>query len=274
MRFVSRAVWGARTSSLTTLQAFKVAIHWEGPRMGVFPHTSCAGYVRGIQNYHMDTQGWSDIAYNLIVCPHGYVFEGRGVGRRSAANGGTDSNSDAYAICYLSGEGDAFTDEAKGAINEAALLLVPAGPIWKRHRDYTSTACPGDEISAWVAAGHPSSVTPVPTPKEPPVAVRYSLPTGQVYVTDFVYRRYVGPLTNDVLNDTGIPFIKPDAAHVQAFHDGLIDAMDRVSRVDAANLAISIVQNVVAALPAGSVSSESLADVVAAEFAKRLALTP
>ena len=43
-------------------------------------HRDCASSVRGIQNYHMDGQGWQDIAYNWLFCRHGYLFRGRGLG--------------------------------------------------------------------------------------------------------------------------------------------------------------------------------------------------
>ncbi len=240
--------------------------------MGSFAHGDCAGRMKSIQNYHMDTQKWADIAYNFVVCPHGYVFEGRGVGKRSAANGDYDSNSASYAICYLSGEGDAFTAEAKTAINEAALLLVPAGPIWKRHRDWVATACPGDEISAWVSSGHQAAAVPVPVPATPPapkpeeapMAVRYSLPNGQIYVTDGLSRRYVGsPLDNDVLNDIGCKLVSVDAAHAPAFHSGL-HSLDTAA-VD--------VQKIVEGVLAGinvKVDSSVIAAAVVTEFQKRL----
>ena len=42
---------------------------------------------RAWQAFHMDDRGWSDIAYNSGVCPHGVRFEGRGARVRSGANG-------------------------------------------------------------------------------------------------------------------------------------------------------------------------------------------
>lgn len=123
--------------------------------MGAFPHTNCAAKVRGIQNFHMDSRGWADIAYNALVCPHGYVFEGRGPGHKSAANGGTQVNDDYYAVCYLSGAGDPFTDAGKQAFLDAFDWLTregAAGPDRVGHKDIRPepTACPGPEIYAWV----------------------------------------------------------------------------------------------------------------------------
>lgn len=157
---VTRAEWDARAplSRTNLTPSFGTTTHWEGPHMGDFDHSECAGKVRGIQKYHMDTKGWVDIAYTALTCPHGYVFEGRWVGTRTAANGTTEGNDSAYAVCYLGGEGDSFTDAAKTA--QATILdwldiHGGAGPGRNCHRDWKSTECPGDTICSWVKAGQP-----------------------------------------------------------------------------------------------------------------------
>jgi len=155
-QLVTRQEWGARDpKSITRLISGKVTSHWEGPHMGVFPHESCDDKVRGIQNFHMDSRGWSDIAYNAVACPHGYVFEGRGRGVKSAANGTTAGNAGAFAICYLGGEGDEFTEAGKRAMKAGGDWLTFAGSARNSHRDWKATACPGDAIAGWTAAGQP-----------------------------------------------------------------------------------------------------------------------
>lgn len=170
MKFVPRIEWGAiEGDTLTGLLTSMVTVHWGGSPSGNPKHDRCAAVVRSFQSYHIKTQGWADIAYNLVVCAHGYVFEGRGRGKRSAANGDYDSNSASYAICYMGGAGEPFTAEAKAAINEAALFLVPSGPTWRVHQDWVETGCPGVVITDWVRSGHPSSgpaPTPTPVPQE------------------------------------------------------------------------------------------------------------
>ena len=150
MKLITRAQWGARAPRARPPEDFTGATaHWEGPHMGTFPHASCPAKVRGIQAFHMDARGWSDIAYNAVVCPHGYVFEGRGQGVRSAANG-TDVGNDADgAVCYLGGEGDPFTPEGAAAMADALHLVSPGG-LRHAHRDWKPTTCPGDTIAAWV----------------------------------------------------------------------------------------------------------------------------
>jgi len=168
MRFVTRSEWGARPpkSTLGGWLAGKPVgsvVHWEGPRMGTWGHEACAGKMRGIQSYHMDNakDPYTDIAYNAVVCPHGFVFEGRPLQFRSAANG-PKTNGTHAAICYMGGEGDVFTGEARQAIRE---WTDPIGPDKRAHRDVNATACPGDEITAWVHAAMPgTSQTPRPVP--------------------------------------------------------------------------------------------------------------
>lgn len=160
MRLVTRSEWAARPpKNITTMSPSPagVTLHWEGPRMGTFAHGHCADKVRTIQNFHMGTKGWADIAYNAVVCPHGYVYEGRWIGVRSAANGTNAGNNSHYAICGLFGEHDAFTAEAKTAFKEAIAFFRAggAGPQIKPHRAWKATECPGPAVVEWIEQGCP-----------------------------------------------------------------------------------------------------------------------
>lgn len=170
MSFVSRAEWGAappRGSTTIPGPVLGVTCHWEGPTMGwPWRHTDCPRKVRAIQRYHQGTKGWSDIAYNALACPHGDVFEGRGPGRRSAANGESDigGNDRWYALCYLAGIGDEFTAAGQAAMLQAIAWLRSegrAGLAVNGHRDHHPTECPGEVIYAWVRSGIPPAREPV-----------------------------------------------------------------------------------------------------------------
>lgn len=158
-RFVTKEQWGSTLGRQATPASHPigathgVTLHWEGPRMGDFPHSACADKVRGIERFHEQTRGWADLAYSAVVCPHGWIFEGRGVGTMTAANGDTDTNDDWYAVCYLGGEGDGFTDDGKAGFVRAVQWLRAegdAGPRVNGHRDHKATSCPGDEIYRWL----------------------------------------------------------------------------------------------------------------------------
>jgi len=174
VKMYTRAEWGARPPRSRTpfTPTFGSTTHWEGPHMGTFPHAACAPKVRGIQAFHMDDpdRRWSDIAYTAITCPHGFAFQGRWIGVRTAANGTNVGNASAYAVCYMSGEQDPFTEAARTA-QRAVLDYLDrnggAGPSRNCHRDWKQTACPGDVICAWVRAGQPAP-GPIPTPTPPP----------------------------------------------------------------------------------------------------------
>lgn len=180
MQFVTRKEWGARAPRNVSRRIYPerggVALHWNGPGMGPCEHSECAKRVRGIQNFHMDTRKWSDIAYSLFVCPHGYVYEGRGAGVRTAANGTNDGNDRFYAVYVLAGEDDPFTDEARTGVIEAIEWLREhgnAGPQVVCHSDLKGTACPGPVIRAWVRSGTP--IAPHPHKPAPPISVEVDL---------------------------------------------------------------------------------------------------
>ena len=78
----SRGPAGARTRGSSAAApptpsrlAFAVVHHTAG---GV-PTTPAksAAMVRGIEVYHVRSNGWNDIGYNFLVDPFGQIFEGR-----------------------------------------------------------------------------------------------------------------------------------------------------------------------------------------------------
>jgi hypothetical protein len=165
LRYVTRAHWGARPyrpgGNRFTPPIVGSTIHWEGTPSGVRAHDKCAALVRQIQAFHMDSRGWTDIAYNLAVCAHGYVYEGRGKDRGNGANGDS-SNATRYSICALVGDGDPQPAALLDGLRDAVQLARSwgAGPSVDGHRDHQSTACPGDALYAFVKAG-------IPAPKPP-----------------------------------------------------------------------------------------------------------
>lgn len=198
MKLVTKMQWGGKQATAETLfpGPFKgLSVHWEGPKMGSFSHDKCAGKVRGIQNFHMAPKpkgrGWADIAYNWLVCPHGYVFIGRGPRNRSAANG-TDSGNDRWlAVCYLGGVGDPFTVEAQNAILELKQSIE--APAMNCHSDHKPTECPGDTIRKWVKSdpklpSKPPPVKPTPAPEVKMFYV-YTGTDGLDWGTDLVTRQ-------------------------------------------------------------------------------------
>lgn len=177
---ITRAEWGARKpkgsyDNLTSTRGVK--IHYTGGRVDpatVDDHDLCAAAVRGIQRGHMDSNGWLDIGYSFIGCPHRKVFEGRGLHHLPAANG-AGLNSGHYAVLGLVGNSglvvppDGMLHGIVDAI-EYVRAHGGAGKEIKGHRDGFSTDCPGPKLYAWVKAGAPrpgGDSVPSPPPAKP-----------------------------------------------------------------------------------------------------------
>lgn len=162
MQLVTRSAWLARPprnrQPLNPDLLKGVAVHYTGMDADEqVHHGACPARVRGIQNFHMDTRGWSDIAYNFIVCKHGAVFEGRGYGIRSAGQGTNAGNDGYHAVCFLGDDTagrDDVTDtgrEALGEIIRALHTRYPHARDVQPHSHFHQTACPGDDLRTWVA---------------------------------------------------------------------------------------------------------------------------
>lgn len=152
---VSRAQWGARAprnvSTNVTPKNGGVAVHYNGPKIGITPnspHSRCVSAVKNMQRYHMDGNKWADIAYNWLACQHGYVFQGRGYGVRSAAQGTNSGNQNYLAVQGVLGEGDTPSADMIAAIEWVIVGARGngAGHHVKPHSAITSTACPGNPL--------------------------------------------------------------------------------------------------------------------------------
>jgi hypothetical protein len=161
MRLVGRQAWGAAPPRgrdlLPAERALGVAVHYTGMDSDEqADHANCAGRVRGIQRYHMETKGWLDIAYSHVFCRHGYVFVGRGYGIRTAANGTTAANDGYFAVCFLGndsvGRAD-LTGAARRALGELIREYQQRYPRARRvrpHSAFVATECPGSELRAYI----------------------------------------------------------------------------------------------------------------------------
>lgn len=157
---VARRAWGARpptqTTKLDRKQVKGVAVHYSASNADEqADHRNCAGRVRGIQNYHMDTKGWNDVGYNFLVCKHGSIFVGRGWFNRSAGQG--DPGNDQYlAVCFL-GDDTKNRDDVTGEGRSAYGRVFKRFKVWYRreadlkpHSAFMATSCPGDELRRWI----------------------------------------------------------------------------------------------------------------------------
>ena len=80
--------------------------------------------VRSIWNFHMFTNGWSDIGYNYLVDPNGVVYEGRSGGDNVQGAHFSGVNGNTMGVCMLG----TFTDVTP---NDKALNSLRRILAWK-----------------------------------------------------------------------------------------------------------------------------------------------
>lgn len=173
--YITRAQIGLRAprsgpGNLTISRVRGVADHYPGtPKpinaVGDAGFARVCAALRGWQDYHMNSRGWSDIAYQVGVDQVGRAYTLRGVNVQSGANGNATANEDFGAVLLILGN-----DEAPTPAMIATARLVHAD-FRKRYsncrvrpyghqevRQHTSTGaittdCPGTRVMALIRAG-------------------------------------------------------------------------------------------------------------------------
>ena len=148
MNIVTRAEWGAlpptHQTATTAVEAW--LHHTAGNRYG-------PEYMRSMQRFHMESRGWSDIAYNYVVDPTDLtVYVGRGGGIRPGAQ--KSHNTGTIAICVM-GDWRNRTPEPELLDTLADLMVHLHREGWApkhfdgghRQAPGQSTTCPGDLVN-------------------------------------------------------------------------------------------------------------------------------
>ena len=166
----TRSDWGARTAKYVNALALSacqyVVIHWPGSGGDAIgtDRARIADYLRGWQAYHMDSRGWSDIAYSVGVDQAGRVWELRGIDRRDGATSGYGGRSVSILAILATGEKPSaamlariarLAGDLSNAGNGGEAAIVP-------HRALRQTSCPGDALTDWIGKGLPVSASELP----------------------------------------------------------------------------------------------------------------
>ena len=134
--------------------------------------------LRRWQAYHVDSRGWTDIAYNYAVGQSGTIYRLRGENRSGATSGdyepdGIKENNEARAVVWIGGAGQQPTAEAYASLSR----LIQADPrLVIGHSDVKATSCPGDPIREWIKKRGWEAAVPAPNPEPAPptsMFVRY-----------------------------------------------------------------------------------------------------
>ncbi|WP_101791039.1 peptidoglycan recognition protein family protein [Nonomuraea indica] len=157
MQLVRRAAFGWGASAASYAHPTRgLVIHYDGSDQGLArrEHAACVDYWRRTRRFHMGAnRGWSDIGYSYGACPHGYLFEGRGLDRMQAAQ--PTGNSTYYSVTLMCGPSEDPTPAQIDAVRELRAWLMDkgVGGLVKGHRDFYSTSCPGDRLYRLVKNG-------------------------------------------------------------------------------------------------------------------------
>ena len=162
----TRAEWEARPPEVpaTVLDQAPdhiVVHHTASPNSTDYSLDHALALSRSIQDFHMDTNGWDDTGQQLTISRGGHLMEGR---NRTLEAVRTETH---VVGAHTLGE----NDHTIGIENEGTYMTAePTGALWRKlvrtcawlcdvydldphaaivgHRDYNSTACPGDVLYA------------------------------------------------------------------------------------------------------------------------------
>ena len=153
---VSREGWGAvapRLAEMTPHTIDRLTIHHAGTQAGV----TGPGQIRGWQDWHMNGQGWPDLAYHIVVGVDGRIYEGRD----PAFRGDTGTTYDTTGHLLVVVEGN-FEVEQPTAAQLASLKSVLAWASERYdvtpntisgHGDHAATLCPGRHLETLIHSG-------------------------------------------------------------------------------------------------------------------------
>lgn len=163
MTTYSRADWGARPAKsgpgpLDPAQVEGVALHWPAMASALGSVPAVMAALRSWQAYHMDTKGWSDIAYQVAVDQAGNRYDLRGLHTQSGANGDSDVNERFGAVLLVLAAGE----EPTGAmVAETAAVIDDHERLFPRSRRVVGhsqirpggTTCPGPAVMSLIETG-------------------------------------------------------------------------------------------------------------------------
>ena len=167
--------WGSRTNypdgTKRPFNMDKVVVHWGGYTNPGGGQGDEMAILRGWQRYHIDTKGWTDIAYNFAVGnTTGLVYRLRGVNRSGATSGdyendGIPENQEALAVVWLGGQGYGISEAARQSMGR--VIRSSGQSLVIGHRNVKQTSCPGDEWLDWIdRRGWETETVPAPPPVE------------------------------------------------------------------------------------------------------------
>ncbi|MBC8401544.1 MAG: N-acetylmuramoyl-L-alanine amidase [Candidatus Marinimicrobia bacterium] len=158
LRVVTRANWGSLSLQkvLPEHTIAKITIHHGGVD---YPEgKDPIMHIRNLQEWSMSTEkNWIDIPYHFMIDLDGKIYETRPINYPGATN--TDYDPTGHAlICVMGNYENQIISEAQleAVVDLSAFLakLYNVSPDdIKGHKDYTETACPGQDLYRYLEDG-------------------------------------------------------------------------------------------------------------------------
>jgi len=173
VKIISRDDWGAKPNKTKFSKLGEVkglVVHWSAYPTAV-GNQSEIDQCKKIQRLHQEDRGWNDVAYNFLVGDTGQIYEGRGFGNRSAAQGGNSrqeinyNNKHYVAVCWLGGS-KATDKPSDKAIESVKWLYEQVGGELRPHSSFKQTSCPGDAWRQSIIEGLPVSTVSNQSPPD------------------------------------------------------------------------------------------------------------
>ena len=189
--YVTRAQIGLRkptnSTALVPAAVLNTAFHYPG-MASTINAVGDAGFrrvcsaLRGWQAYHMDTRGWSDIAYCVAIDQVGRAYTLRGINIKSGANGDNTVNQKYGAVLLVLGNNEepsaAMAATARAVMQDYRVRFsrIPRRPTWHGAirpggtASDPSTDCPGKRAITQIKAGKfDAASTPIQPPTTPTI---------------------------------------------------------------------------------------------------------
>lgn len=168
-----RSAWGARAPKGVSYTTAKMAFVHHSAGTNDYAADEVPSILRGIQAYHMDVNGWDDIAYNFLVDRFGRTWDGRGGLDRTVRGGHTGGfNTGSVGVAVLGDYTQVAPPDAsigatadiigwvlgRAGVDPLGTATMTAGghsnsryatgavvtlPAVSGHRDVSYTSCPG-----------------------------------------------------------------------------------------------------------------------------------
>jgi len=182
VKIISRDSWGAKPNKTKFSKLGEVkglVVHWSAYPVAIGNQAEM-DQCKQIQRLHQEDRGWNDVAYNFLVGDTGQIYEGRGFGNRSAAQGGNSrqeinyNNKHYIAVCWLGGSNPTDKPSAEALASIKGLAEIVGGEL-KAHSDFKQTDCPGDATRQWIIEKNatPNSTISNESPPDVYVPLKY-----------------------------------------------------------------------------------------------------